>query len=186
MKRPKKFNGHCYLIKDTIYFKPLEFNYTNSEKAVIKNNFIEFISKEKSFRIKIKKSALKIESQLDLTKFEDYAIFTYKPYDEDTDFKPYDINQIQLKGIDMILNKCFTENKSKLRNKDEYLKQCIAVTNQNNEQEVWIHCYCKSPHADRSLKYNQIKMNDGGNCNISVKINLTKKEYSQLIIAGLA
>ena len=85
-----------------------------------------------------------------------------------------------------ILNKCFTDNKSKLKNKKEYVKQCRIVTNANNEIEVWINCYCKDKYYESGFKYNLIQMNDGGNCNISVKINLSKKEYSELNIAGLA
>lgn len=108
----EKFNGFCKIINDTLYFNPFEFKYTNSEKAVIKNNFIEFISNENSFRIEIKKHNLKIKNKLDFTNFQDYAIFTYHPEHKKSDYKQYDINQNELIQIDEILTKCFSENKS--------------------------------------------------------------------------
>ncbi|MEA9414932.1 hypothetical protein [Flavobacterium sp. PL02] len=182
----EKFKGFCEVKNDTLYFKPFEFEYTNSEKAVIKNNFIEFISDKSSFRIEIKKNSLNTKSKIDFTNFEDYAIFTYKPESEKSEYKSYDINQKELEEIDKILSKCFTENKSKLKNKNEYVKQCVIVTNINNEKEVWVSCYCKNEYDKSGFKYSLIEMNDGGECNISVKINLTKKQYSELNIAGLA
>lgn len=185
-EKVEKFNGFCEVRNDTIYFKPFEFEYTDSEKAVIKNNFIEFISDKSSFRIEIKNNSLKTINKLDFTEFRDYAIFTFKPQNENSEFKPYDINQTELKEIDRILSKCFTENKSKLKSKNEYVKQCRIVTNANNEIEVWVNCYCKDKYDKSGFKYNLIQMNDGGNCNFSVKINLSKKEYSELNIAGLA
>ena len=185
-EKTEKFNGFCEVKNDTLYFKPFEFEYTNSEKAVIKNNFIEFISDKSSFRIEIKKNFLNTKNKLEFTKFKDYAIFTYKPESKNSGYKPYDINQKELEEIDRILSKCFTENKSKLKSKNEYVKQCIIVKNVNNEKEVWINCYCKDKYDKSGFKYNLIQMKDGGKCNISVKINLTKKEYSELNIAGLA
>ncbi|MCK8143352.1 hypothetical protein MW871_15785 [Flavobacterium sp. I-SCBP12n] len=185
-EKTEKFNGFCEVKNDTIYFKPFEFEYTDSEKAVIKNNFIEFISEKSSFRIEIKKNTFKTRNKLDFTKFKDYAIFTYKPENKNSEYKPYDINQTELEEIDRILTKSFEENKSKLKSKNEYVKQCRIVTNANNEIEIWINCYCKNKYDKSGFKYNLIQMNDGGKCNISIKINLTKKEYSELNIAGLA
>lgn len=185
-EKTEKFNGFCQVKNDTLYFKPFEFEYTNSEKAVIKNNFIEFISGKGPFRIEIKKNSLNTKNKIDFTKFDDYAIFTYIPESQNSEYKPYDINQKELEEIDKILSKCFAENKSKLKNKNEYVKQCVIVTNTNNEKEAWINCYCKNKYDKSGFKYNLIQMNDGGKCNISVKINLTKKQYSELSIAGLA
>lgn len=185
-EKTEKFNGFCKIKNDTLYFNPFEFEYTNSEKAVIKNNFIEFISDKNSFRIEIKKNSLKTKSKLDLAKFNDYAIFTYKPDSKNSVYKPYDINQNELEEIDEILGKCFAENKTIIKNKNEYIKQCRVVINENNEKEVWINCYCKNKFDKSGFKYELIQMKDGGKCNISIKINLTKKEYSKLNIAGLA
>lgn len=52
---------------------------------------------------------------------------------------------------------CFSENNSKLRNINEYVKQCVIVTNKNNEKEVWINYYCKDFHIKKEFKYNQIE-----------------------------
>lgn len=40
----ERFNDFCYSKNDTIYFSQTRFRYNGSEKAVIKNDFIEFIS----------------------------------------------------------------------------------------------------------------------------------------------
>ena len=183
-EKTEKYSGFYEIKKDTIYFKPFEFKFVNSNKAVIKNNFIEFISEDKKFRIEIVKSNLQINNRLDFTNFKDYAIFTYKK--ENSEYKPYDIDQNELIELDKIMWKCFTDNKSKLNAKTRYVKQCVIVTNTKNEIEVWVNCFCKSDHIEKKFKQNQIGMKDGGNCNISMKINLTKKNYSELKIAGSA
>ncbi|KFF05049.1 hypothetical protein [Flavobacterium reichenbachii] len=189
----EKFSGICYFKKDTIYFNRFPFKYNRSEKAVIKNNFIEFIQPNFPLRIEIKKNLFQIKSKLDFRKYSDYAIFTFdhKFYgiyfnDNPEKLKPYDLNQAELIEVDQIIKKCFTENNSKLRKIDTYIKQCIAVINEKQEKEVLIKCYCKSFNTEKSFKYFLIDMSDGGNCNISLKINLTKHTYSELNIAGRA
>lgn len=185
-ERTEKFNGFCYLKNDTLIFKPFEFEYSDSEKAVIKNNFIEFISAEKNFRIEIKKNNFAIKSKLDFTKFKDYAVFTYIAENEKSERKAYDLIQEDLESIDKIINKCFVENKTKLKDKNEYVFQCVAFINEKNEKEIKVNFYCKNEYDKSGFKYNLIEMNDGGNCNISLKINLTKNIYTDLHIAGLA
>ena len=60
------------------------------------------------------------------------------------------------------------------------------VKNANNEIEVWISCYCKNSFNKNGYKFYQIEVNDGGNCNILIKINITKERITELAIAGLA
>lgn len=182
----EKFNGFCHLKNDTLYFTPFEFKPTQSEKAILKNNFIEFIGKHSSYRLEIKKNKTSIKSKLNFKNIKDLAVFTYYPESEKSNYKPYDLNQSELEKANEILEKCFKENKLRLRNSSAYVKQCIAVKNINNEIEVWISCYCKSSFTKNGYKSYLIDMNDGGNCNISIKINITKGTYSELQIAGLA
>jgi len=185
-EKVEKFRGSCHLKNDTLYFTPFEFKPTKSEKAILKNNFIEFIGKYSSYRLEIKKNNTKIKSKLNFKKIRDFAVFTYYPESEKSNYKPYDLNQSELEKANKILEKCFEENKSKLRNSTEYVKQCVAVKNANNEIEVWISCYCKNSFNKNGYKFYQIEMNDGGNCNILIKINITKETISELAIAGLA
>ncbi|MCG2612606.1 hypothetical protein LZZ90_13935 [Flavobacterium sp. SM15] len=190
----EKFNGRCYQKKDTIYFTPFEFEYNDSEKAVIKNNFIEFVGGKFPLKIEIKENKLKSISSLNFEKYKDYAIFsfdqnfyspTYYDYKPNT-IKAVDLDQNDLIKVDKILKKCFSENRLNLKDFNNYVKQCITVMNSKNEKEVWISLYCKDYSINKEYKYSTIRMNDGGNCNINLKINLTKENYSELNIAGEA
>lgn len=187
------FRGPCFVKNDTIYFKPFEFKFDrSSDKAVIKNNFIEF--NKSGLKIEIKKNLYKTKNKLDLTKFNDYAFFSfnqemhspiYYGYEPNT-IKPYDLTQKELVETDLILKKCFSENKSKLEKFDKYIKQCIVVINKKQEKEVWISCYCNDFYSKDTFKYDLIRMDDGGNCNINLKINLTNHNYTNLNISGRA
>jgi hypothetical protein len=189
----EKFNDFCYSKNDTIYFSQTRFRYNGSEKAVIKNNFIEFIDGDFPLKIEIKKNLLQTKNRLNLEKYNDYTFFTFeakfhKKYfnDKTNILKPTDLDQNELIEMDQILQRCFKENASKLKNINLYIKQCIVVINQKQEKEVWISCYCKDFSNKDTYKYALIMMDDGGNCNINLKINLTKHNYSQLNIAGRA
>jgi len=189
----EKYNNSCYLKNDTIYFIPLRFDYNRSEKAVIKNNFIEFIDGDFPLKIEIKKNVFKTKNKLNLEKYKDYAFFSFeakfhKNYfsNKSNTLKPSDISQKELIEIDSLMKKCFSENALKLKKINKYINQCIVVTNEKQEKEVLINSYCKDQYRKEIFKYSLIQMNDGGNCNISLKINLTKHNYSDLYIAGKA
>jgi hypothetical protein len=130
---------------------------------------------------------------LNLEKYNNYAFFSFEEefhksyfnYKPNT-IKPSDLNQKELAEIDQILKKCFFDNASKLKKFDKYVNQCIVIINENQEKEVLINSYCKDPRDEKGFKYSLIQMNDGGNCNISLKINLTKHNYSDLKISGSA
>ena len=191
-EKTEKFNGFLKIVNDTIFFFPFDFKPNHSTKAVIKNNFVEFVDGEFPLKIEIKRSKLNSKNSLKFDKIKDYAIFSfdekhhsniyygYKP----KSIKAYDLKQNELEEIDKILKKCFLENKTKLRKESDYIKQCIAIKNSKNEIEVWISCYCKKEKNKNRYKYSLIEMSDGGNCNINLKINLTKHNYSELNISG--
>ena len=193
-EKTEKFSGYYSQKKDTIYFEPFQFSYNNTTKAVIKNNFIEFIDGESPLKVEIKRNKNKTKSNLDFYKFEDYAIFTfdrkfysstYYHYIPNT-IKPYDLKQNELVEIDVLLKKCFSENSDKLRKFDNYIIQCIAVINSKGEKEIWVYCHCKEPFINHTYKYSIIHADDGGKCNINLRLNLAKKKYSELNIAGEA
>lgn len=190
-EKQEKFKGHLQLKNDTIEFFS-RFKLTNSNKAVIKNNFIEFVDGDSDFKIEIKNSLLNIKSKLNLERFQDYAFFSFNEefhssiyfgYKPET-IKPYDLEQNELVNVDEILNKCFSENKEKLRKKENYINQCIAVINEKGEKEIWMSCFCKEKNEKNRFKYYLKMMSGGGNCNVNLKINLTQNNYSDLNIAG--
>lgn len=190
----EKYKGFCYLQNDTLHFSPIDFKFNRSQKAVIKNNFIEFVDGESPLKIELKKNLFHTKAKLDLKKYNDYAFFTFNSeFQRPTNYgykpgtiKPADLNQDELTELNQILKRCFKENAFELKNLNQYIKQCIVVINEKQEKEVWISCYCKDLYAKETFKYSLIDMSDGGNCNINLKINLTKQNYSQLNIAGRA
>ncbi|MBF4518869.1 hypothetical protein IRZ71_21135 [Flavobacterium sp. ANB] len=191
--KSKKYKGSCYFKNDTIYFKPFYFEFNRSEKAVIKNNFIEFINPNYPVRLEIEKNLFHTKSKLDLKKYLDYAFFSFdaKYLKDDSNYKsnhlkPADLNQKELVELDQILKKCFSDNASKLRKFNQYINQCIVVINEKQEKEILIKSYCKDPYNTNEFKYSLIMMDDGGNCNIGLKVNLTKRTYSDLHISGSA
>jgi len=192
-EKTEKFNGACYVKNDTLYFSPQRFKFNGSGKAVIKNNFIEFIDPDFPLRIEIKKNLFQTKSKLDFKKYSDYAVFTFDPKfygiyfkRNSNKIKPHDLNQEELIEVDRIVKKCFDENSAKLRKIGTYVKQCIVIINEKQEKEILVNCFCKSPHTEKSFKYSLIGQSDGGNCNIRLRINLTKHKYSDLNIAGQA
>ncbi|RYJ37688.1 hypothetical protein NU08_3210 [Flavobacterium anhuiense] len=187
------FNDFCYSKNDTIYFSQTRFRYNGSDKAVIKNNYIEFIRGDFPLKIEITKNLLQTKNKLNLEKFNDYAFFIFEPnfheryfHEKTKTLKSADLDQKELIELDQILKKCFSEKKSKLENFDKYIHQCIVVTTTKGEKEVLINSYCKDPYNKKDYKYSLIQMDDGGNCNVSLIINLTKHNYSDLSISGSA
>jgi hypothetical protein len=193
-EKSEVFNGAYKIVNDTINFFPSNFRPIDATKALIKNNFIEFIDGEFPLKIEIKKNMLKSKQHLNFDKFNSYAVFTFNEKfnrnlfynSKPKSVKPYDLKQNELKQLHTILNKCFLENQTKLNKESDYVKQCVAVKNSKNEIEVWIACYCKDNSIGNGYKYSLIDMSDGGNCNISLKINLTKHIYTELNISGSA
>lgn len=188
----EKFKGRLHFKNDTIHFFPSNFKLTNSTKAIIKNNFIEFLDGEYQLKIEIKNNLLNSKSKLNFEKYKDYAFFSFneefqKPvsygYKSKT-LKPFDLEQNELIQLDKIIEKCFIENKGKLKKKENYIYQGIPVINENGEKEIWVSCYCKDKDEKESFKYYLKEVCDGGNCNVHLKVNLTKNNYSELNVAG--
>ena len=193
-EKTEKFNGFFKIKNDTINFFPSDFEPNYSTKAVIKNNFVELVDGEFPLKIEIKRNKLKPKNSLNFDGIKDYAIFTFDEkfhsnisygYNPKT-IKAYDLKQNELEELDKILKKCFVENNTKLKVINKYVKQCIVVINQQHEIEVWVSCYCKTKYEKQNYKYSIIQMNDGGNCNVNLKVNLTKHNYSELNISGSA
>ena len=66
-----------------------------------------------------------------------------------------------------------------------YYRQYIVVYNKHGEKEVWVNCFCNiQPLAHWREK--AVIMMGGGNCFFNVRINLTRKSYSDFMVNGLA
>ena len=153
----------------------------------IKNGFIEFCDGEYPDRIKIDKTSLKVKNQINFQNFKDYAVFTfYNKFNssDNQDLINYDLNTEELTKIDNILKKTF--NNKRLRKYSEYIKQIESVKDKTKQNLIYIHCFCKESYILESYKYFQISMNDGGNCNIFIILNLTTQKIELFKIAGSA
>lgn len=184
--KEENFKGILKIKNDTIIFFPFELDYNEAETAVLKNGFIEFVDGEQPERMKIEKTSLKINNQIDFKNFKDYAVFTdYKKFDSDNRNKSIDLTTNDLKKIETILKIEFQKNK-RLRKYSDYLKQITSLKNEKNEAIIGIHCYCKNSHRLDSFQFYKIGMKDGGNCNVFIRLNLTTGKIELVNIAGLA
>jgi hypothetical protein len=59
------------------------------------------------------------------------------------------------------------------------------VINQEGEKEIWINFFCNEWESV-GWKTDLMIVLDGGNCYFNLKVNLTNKTYSELIINGYA
>lgn len=66
-----------------------------------------------------------------------------------------------------------------------YYRQYIVVYNKRGEKEVWVNCFCNIRSLANWQKKAVIVMG-GGNCFFNVRINLTRKSFSDFIVNGLA
>lgn len=69
-------------------------------------------------------------------------------------------------------------------NLNKFQRQYWPIINENGEKVVWINFFC-SDNEPISTD-NIVRVLDGGNCYFNIKINLTKKQYTELNINGYA
>lgn len=184
------FRGRYFIKSDTINFFPSKFKFTYSDKAIIRDGFIEFLNGERPLKIKIKATTLNSQLSRDTMKYNDYAFFSY-----DSNFyncfsgivKPIDIDNSDLRIVDSLLNVCIGQNikKTSLKSKN-YNKQCITVLDSKGDKIIWINLLCKGDRFTNDFKYNILKVNDGGDCFASLKINITKRLYYDFYVNGHA
>jgi hypothetical protein len=66
-----------------------------------------------------------------------------------------------------------------------YYRQYIVVKNLKGEKEVWVNCFCTVQNMDY-WKKQVVFVDDGGNCFFNVRINLTKRTFTDFIVNGEA
>lgn len=182
------FKGIVKINNDTIEFFPSRLKYNNAEKAILKNGFVEFIDVKQSNKLKIEKTTLSVKNNIDFNEFKDYAVFTldsrFHTFLDEKNSLNYDLNKEELKKIDGIIKTEITKN-DKLRSYDNYLKQLNASINKENEVIVFAHLFCKDDDLLERFQYFEISINDGGNCNVYIQLNLSTEKIEKINIAGV-
>ncbi|HZZ75619.1 MAG TPA: hypothetical protein VFE04_06795 [Puia sp.] len=66
-----------------------------------------------------------------------------------------------------------------------YYRQYVVVYNKRGEKEVWVNCFCNI-QSPGNWREKPVIVMGGGNCFFNVRINLTRKSYSDFMVNGLA
>lgn len=110
---------------------------------------------------------------IDYSEFPNYAVF---PLSEgNLEIKFFEITSTQLAQIDKLIRYEINTN-SKLRDYQDYVFQVTAFFNSNNEIIADVDLFCKRHFREEYFKFSLIKMNNGGNCNVWLELNLSKNE----------
>jgi hypothetical protein len=137
-----------------------------------------------------------------------YAILKFNKSDKwlFENSRPVDLNSTEINEIEILLSACIKAyNPTQLKQFDKinkehpeyridksqfiidlkrYKRQYIAVINKKGEKEVWINCFCE--RGSSNWRKEIVEVLDGGNCYFNLKINLTRKTYSDLRVNGEA
>lgn len=186
-EKKEVFRGRYFLNQDTINFSPWNIGFVNSNKAIIRNNYFDFLDGKFQFRLKVIKTNINPHINVDTTKFNDYAIFTYDQKFHSgiqNEGKVFDLKTSDMIVVDSLLNLCILQNSNQISKKlKSYFKQVVAVKTPNNEVVVWVNLSCSGKES-QYLFYNIIDSHDGGDCFFNVKINLNTLKYYDLSVNG--
>lgn len=171
--------GKVKIHNDTIYFYDSN-KFFWAEKAILKNGFIEFFQDDETYKLEIIKSKLKQSQTIDFSQFPNYAVFPF--INNNSEVRYYELTTKDLVQIDKLIRNEINTN-SKLRNYENYIFQVIAFLNSKNEIIVDVDLFCGENFRNISFKFNQIRMNDGGNCNVWIELNLSKNEILETHIS---
>ncbi len=71
--------------------------------------------------------------------------------------------------------------------REGYVLQCIAVINSHGEKEVWVNALCNHSWPTENAWKERIQLvQDGGGCFYQLKVNLSKANYYDLRVNGIA
>jgi len=178
--------GKFSLRKDTIYLSQ-HIKLINSDKAILRGNFLEFIDGTYPLKIRLTQTKLKSTVTFDTAKYSDYAFFSFSRQAKRAFYAgvPTDLTTSDLDIVDSLLNRCFNENSSSISRKPAaYVKQCIAVIDSNGDKVVWVNLSSKGHGEPTDYQYYIISVKDGGDCYLNLKINITRFKCYDLLING--
>jgi hypothetical protein len=142
-----------------------------------------------------------IESDYTILEFESNWHWIFK------NAQPTELSQVELNEVDDLIDIAIKKNNEQ---QNEYLKkhnaeypkiqwtetgfelnlnkgyhrQYVSVIDSNGEKIVWVNFFCST--FNDNWKKELVMVHDGGNCFFNIKINLTRKTYSDLRINGYA
>jgi hypothetical protein len=183
------FRGRSFMDGDSIIFYPFHFEYLRSDRAIVKNGYLEFLDSDYPFKMKVISSRFNQKLNIDTTRFKDYAIFTYdstfhKMFEGEC--SQYDLKTSDLIKLDSIINSCIKENQESIKRPiSEYVKQCVAVKDSDNNIIVWVNLLCGKESWGNAF-HDIIEVKDGGDCFFNLKINLNTLQYFDLFVNGYA
>ena len=136
-----------------------------------------------------------------------YAILTFNKTRDaflfDAKYKPAELSAAEVEKIEKVVkimvaeyNKKVLEQKTKnaadstsaggtIEEPAKYYKQMIAITNNKNEKEVWVNCFC-TPREKKYWRKGVIVILDGGTCFFNLKINLSTNTVMEFNVNGVS
>ena len=96
-----------------------------------------------------------------------------------------DVEQLLIKCILTSNSGRDTKDAQHLSSLENYNRQYIPLT-KDGQKFVLVNCFCDDVKHFPKWKKEVVTVYDGGGCYFTVLINLTKKEYSNLYINGIA
>ncbi len=172
--------GKVKIHQDTIYFNDSN-SFFWADKAILKNGFIEFFLDDETYKLEIIQTKLNQLNTIDYSQFPNYAVFPFSRSNLEINF--FEVTSAELTQIDKLIRYEISTN-SNLRDYQDYLFQVTVFSNSNNEIIADVDLFCGGHYRDNAFKFNQIRMNGGGNCNVWIELNLSKNEILNTHIAG--
>lgn len=170
--------GKVKIHHDTIYF--FESNsFFWADKAILKNGFIEFFQDDITYKLDIIKTKLNQFNTIDYSQFPNYAVFPFTESNLEINF--FEVTSTELAQIDKLIRYEIATNPN-LRDFQDYLFQVTVFSNSNNEIIADVDLFCNDIFNENVFKFNQIRIKDGGNCNVWIILNLTKNKILKVNI----
>lgn len=132
---------------------------------------------------------------------EDTADFAVIAFDQNHDwpfkhtYKPTALTEREIQLVDSLMKQCVMKYNQNLAvdlqssysidfKKYKYKRQYMAVLNDKGQKEVLVNGFCKT--WTENWRTDLVLVDDGGNCFFNLKVNLTTKECSKVVVNGYA
>jgi len=101
--------------------------------------------------------------------------------------KPATLSAAEIRQIEKLTNTAidaYNSNDKWEQIDKQYKIQLVPVINAKGEKEVWVNCLCYT--VGINWRKSLANVDDGGSCFFNLKINLSKAQYYELEVNGLA